>query len=92
MGDVGRGETGSGHLVEQRLEKMMILAVDDGDTSIWMSEILAKSEPAETRPEDHHMSLFALHALIFGPEALNIKSTKGECINTSAHQGEQPGS
>jgi hypothetical protein len=46
--DFRRGETGGGHLIEQRLKEMVVLSVKEGDASGTVPERLAKSQASET--------------------------------------------
>ena len=53
-GDFARRETGGGHLIEQRLEGVMILPVDDGDVHGRAGQRLGCVQAAEARSDDHH--------------------------------------
>jgi hypothetical protein len=45
--DIRRGQSRRRHLVKQRLEQMMVLAVDQGDARLPALEALAKGQPAK---------------------------------------------
>src|SRR5581483_9148712 len=64
LGDVGRGEAGRRHLVKQRLEKMMVLPVDQGDAPGPGREFPAKGHAAKTSPE--HDDVGKCAALVHG--------------------------
>jgi hypothetical protein len=53
--DRRRGKAGRGDLVEQRLEQMMIAAVDQGDANIGIGQFARGGEAAETAAEDDDM-------------------------------------
>ena len=46
-GDVGRRQTGRRHLVEQRLKKVMVLAVNQGDVHLCLGKPLIDREAGE---------------------------------------------
>ena len=58
--DLRRGQPGGGHLIEQRLEQMVILPVNERDARVRMIEGLAEGQPTEARPENH--DVFVFHA------------------------------
>ena len=51
-GDVGRAERGGRHLVEQRLEEVMVRAVDDRDPHGCAAQPARRRHAAEPRPDD----------------------------------------
>ena len=53
--DVGRRQRGRRHLVEQRLEKMIIGAVDYRDVHIFARQFLCRFESAESCANDHNL-------------------------------------
>ena len=58
-GDFGRGERGGRDLIEQRLEQMMVAAVDQGDLHRRTGKPEGALQPTETGADDHHaMRLF----------------------------------
>jgi hypothetical protein len=52
LGDIGIRKAGGGQLVEKRLKKVMILAIDQGDFRPVAWESLAKRQPAKSRSYD----------------------------------------
>ena len=56
--DVGRGERRRRDLVQQRLEEMVIAAVDDRDAYAGAIEGARRRETAEASPQDHDVGLF----------------------------------
>jgi hypothetical protein len=50
FGDVGRRERGSRHLIEKRLEQMIIPAIDEGRGNARLAELRATSMPAKPAP------------------------------------------
>ena len=54
-GDLALGQDARGHLVQQRLEEMMVRAVDDGDAHRFALERPRGEEPAEATADDHHV-------------------------------------
>ena len=55
LGDIGRRQRRSRHLVEQRHEQVIVVAVDDDDVAISPAESSRAGEPAEAGPHDHHL-------------------------------------
>ena len=53
-GDVGGRQLGGGDLVEQRLEAVVVVAVQNRDVDICLGELRRDCEPAEAGPDDHH--------------------------------------
>jgi hypothetical protein len=51
LGDIRIGETGGGQLIEERLEEVMILAIDQSDFCSVFGERLAKSQSTKTSPD-----------------------------------------
>ena len=62
VGDVGGVEAGGGHLVEQRLERVEVVAVDDGDVDVGVGELLRGSETTEPGADDDDPLALAAHA------------------------------
>jgi hypothetical protein len=56
-GDVAGREARGRHLVEQRLEKMVVLAVDDSDPHRRASQRSRRREAAEPPAQNHHARL-----------------------------------
>ena len=52
--DVGRGELRGGHLVEQRLELVVVVAVDQRDLDPGVGQHLGAPDAREAAPDDHH--------------------------------------
>ena len=52
-GDVGRVQGRGGDLVEQRLEQVMIRAVDDRQADVGPPQRLRRGQAAEAAAEDH---------------------------------------
>ena len=52
LGDLRRRQAGRGHLVEQRLEEMVVAPVDDGDVGIGAGEAVCSAQAAETGADD----------------------------------------
>ena len=59
LGDVGGGQGTGGDLVKQRLEQMMVGAVNEGDADIGMMKLFAERQAAEACAEHDNMWLFA---------------------------------
>ncbi len=55
-GDVGGRETGGRDLVEQRLEQVVILAIDERDVGVEAAKTLGDGEAAESGPDDDDAS------------------------------------
>ena len=53
--DVGRIQTRRRHLVEQRLEEVVVAAVDQRDPNRRIGEPSRRRQPAETSADDHHV-------------------------------------
>ncbi len=51
-GDIGGRQRGRRHLIEQRLEAMVVLPVDHDDLGIGAAERLRRLEPAEATTDD----------------------------------------
>jgi len=63
LGDIRGGQGACGDLIEQRLEQVMIGAVNERDTRIGVMEFFAERQAAKARAEHDDMNLFAsLHA------------------------------
>jgi hypothetical protein len=60
-GDVGRGQRGGGHLVEQGLEDVVVLAVDDRDAGQVGRKLLRKGQAAEAGTEDDDVRELGIH-------------------------------
>src|ERR1017187_3941890 len=52
--DFRGGKSAGGDLIKQRLEQMVIRAIDDSHKDAGATEVLAKCQPAETRSEHDH--------------------------------------
>ncbi len=52
-GDIGRGECAGGHLVEQWLEEVEVLAIEERDLHGHMPEAFGRTEAAETAANDY---------------------------------------
>ncbi len=61
--DVDGAEAGRGHLVEQGLEKMVVVAVDQGDSDRRPRQRLGGVEPGEASAQDHHLGSRLGHRL-----------------------------
>jgi hypothetical protein len=53
IGDVARGQTGRGNLVEQGLKEVVIAAIDDGRVDGGVGKLAGRGEAAEPG-SDHH--------------------------------------
>ncbi len=53
--DRARRETGGRHLIEQRLEEVMILPIDHREFDVGPRELPRRLQTAETTPDDHHL-------------------------------------
>src|SRR5581483_2714413 len=51
--DIRGGKTSSGHLVKQRLEQVMVPAVDESDAGVLIGEMFAKLKPSEAGAKNH---------------------------------------
>jgi len=54
-GDVGRRQTRRRDLVEQRLEQMMVAAIDQRDAHLRAREIARGPQARESATDDHHV-------------------------------------
>lgn len=54
--DVGRGQAAGRHLIEQRLEQMMICAVHQRDAGIGHLKLFAERQAAEARTQNNDMN------------------------------------
>jgi hypothetical protein len=65
--DVGRIERGGGHLIEQRLEEVVVAAVEEGDPCRPAREGARRVEPAESPSDDDdvRVSVTRVHEPIF---------------------------
>ena len=71
VGDVGRREARRGHLVQQRLERVEVVAVHQRDVEVFASEGASGGQPAEPRSDDHHpRSLHGAHLSRLGSARL----------------------
>jgi len=61
--DVRRGKAARRNLVEQRLEQVMVRAVNERDARIGHLKMLAEGQPAETGAQHHDMEFFVSHAI-----------------------------
>ena len=61
-GDVRRRQPGGRHLVEHRLEQVVVAAVDQGDAHRRRAQRAHGSQPGETAADDHHMGKRLPHA------------------------------
>ncbi len=52
LGDVGRGEDGEGHLVEQRLKGVVVAAVDEGDVDGQLGQAFGGVDAGKTAADD----------------------------------------
>jgi hypothetical protein len=52
LGDLRRRQTGRGHLIEQRLEEMVVALVDHGDVGIGAGQVVRGAQAAETGADD----------------------------------------
>src|SRR5262245_3592250 len=52
-GDVSGRQPGGRDLIEQRLEEVIVVAIDDGDVERCSRQLLGRRQPAESRPDDH---------------------------------------
>jgi hypothetical protein len=52
-GDVPLGENTGRHLVQERLEEVMVVAVDDGDVDVRASQRSCGEQAAEATTHDH---------------------------------------
>ena len=53
-GDLGRCENGSRHLIEQRLENVVVASVDQNDLGVAVPERVRRREPGKASTDDHH--------------------------------------
>jgi hypothetical protein len=58
--DLGGREPGRGHLIEQRLEEVVVAPVHDRDADGGVAERTRRLEPSEARAEDHDVGTLAL--------------------------------
>ncbi len=56
-GDVARIQPCGGHLVEQRLEQVVVAPVDEGDVHRRVGERSRRRQPAESAADDHDMRI-----------------------------------
>jgi len=59
LGDISGGQGTGGDLVKERLEQMMVGAVNEGDADIGMMKLFAERQAAEACAEHDDMWLFA---------------------------------
>ena len=72
--DFGRGEAGGRHLIQQRLEQVMILPIDEGDVRARVAEGLTEGQPSEPGTQHHDMRSFSFHpALSIQLPATSVK-------------------
>ncbi len=62
-GDVGRIEGGAGHLVEHRLEQVVVVPVDDGDADGRRAQFAGSVHAAEAGAHDYHVGKLVSHDL-----------------------------
>ncbi len=53
--DVGGAEPGGRHLVEQRLEQVVVAAIDQGHVDAGADQVLGRGEPTEAAADDHRL-------------------------------------
>ena len=80
-GNLSRGEHGQRHLVQQRLERVMILAVDERDFERLAGQCLRRLQTAESAADDDDLFVHILNLnfvnqlradwLVFGSTALD---------------------
>jgi hypothetical protein len=61
LSDVRRGKTSRGDLIEQRLEKVMVLPINNRDASFGVIPFLAKGESSEARAQHYDVWIFRAH-------------------------------
>src|SRR5882672_3457086 len=61
LGNFGGGEARRSHLIEQRLEQIMICAIDNRYLRLATAKMLAECEPAEARAEHNYLRDFLVH-------------------------------
>ena len=79
-GHIAQAHQSSGHLVEQRLEKVEVAFIDQGDAHIGALETLAGLNAGETAAHYHHMGFIAqfLHGRFqFQKEPLGREGHRG---------------
>ena len=54
MSDRGRLEQAGRELVEERLERVVVVPVDEDDVGIGFLELLCRTDPGESSSEDEH--------------------------------------
>ena len=72
VGDVARVQTRGRHLVEQRLEGVVVVVVDENEVDVCFRQRLTDAKPTETRPDHDHTRTMAHVA----PSALASVSTR----------------
>ena len=78
LGDFGGRKAGSGDLIEQRLEQVMIGPVHQRHAGLWMAEMLAESQAAKACPENHDLRVpIFRHAPVFIKTAEDANSGTG---------------
>ena len=85
IGDVGGVEPGRGHLVQQRLEGVEVVAVDDGHLDRLVPEVPDGAEPGEAGP-DHDDAIHALRMARPGP-----RRNPGDGVLSDLGQGARRG-
>ena len=65
VADLGRPELVGGDLIEQRLERVVVVLVDDREPDRRVAQLLRRADAAEAGAEDHDMWLGIL-ALVEG--------------------------
>ena len=59
--DVRGGKPSGGDLIEQRLKKVVVLAIDHGDASFRVVKLLAKGQSSEARAQHHDVRILRAH-------------------------------
>src|SRR5688500_20044702 len=76
LGDFRSGKAGRCNLVEQRLEKMMVLPIDNRNMGCPVAQMFTESQPAESRSQHDDMRPLCLHPLSLGPRRSQRKRSK----------------
>ena len=73
IGDLGRDQAGDGNLVEQRLEKVIVLPVNQCNTDRGFRQLLSGFQASKACANDHYMGEFlCVHIYLSGKSKVNI--------------------
>jgi hypothetical protein len=77
-GDVARRERGGGDLVEQRLEQVVVVAVQQRDLGRGPGQRPRRLQPAEAGAEDHHAQRLRFRRRLRHPQSLLGPAPRGQ--------------